>query len=290
MKVQKYNLAYFSRKIKIILGPIIDFYAYKKSGVISLHYFDKEINVGDILNPYLIEKIFNKKVIKRQKGYSPHVLAIGSVMHDANENSYIWGSGFISKTDLPKELDANKIKAVRGKESVKALKEYYNISIPNIALGDPAVLMPLYYKSKAVNKKYKVGIVPHYIDIEKIPLIIRNNEHIKIIDVQQDPEDFIDDISECDAILSSSLHGLILADAYHIPNKWIVLSDRLIGGSFKFTDYYSTTTNPQESCVEIACGLDLENLVLEIDQKVTVKEYIYSREELISAFPSELVS
>ena len=43
----------------------------------------------------------------------------------------------------------------------------------------------------------------------------------------------------CEAIISSALHGLIAADSFFFPNRWIKLSDNLMGGDFKFNDYYS---------------------------------------------------
>lgn len=52
----------------------------------------------------------------------------------------------------------------------------------------------------------------------------------------------------CKCILSSSLHGLIFADALGIPNRRIVLSDEIIGGDLKFDDYYSVYyENPEEA-------------------------------------------
>jgi pyruvyltransferase len=48
---------------------------------------------------------------------------------------------------------------------------------------------------------------------------------------------------ECKIVLSSSLHGLVLADSFQIPNKRIVLSNNIIGGDFKFKDYYSGIDN-----------------------------------------------
>lgn len=288
MNIKKYNLDYFSRKLKKTFGTAIDFYAFRKETCLSLYYFDKEKNVGDILNPYLIKNIFKLKGIKRQKGNIPHLLAIGSVMHEAKINSYIWGTGFISRTDLPKKLDPKKIKALRGKESIKLLKEKYQYDLGDIALGDPGVLMPLAYK-KERKGKYKLGIIPHYVDIDKIPSSLLSDPDIKIIDVQQDPEKFVDDIMECHAIFSSSLHGLILSDAYKIPNKWIVLSDRLVGGDFKFKDYYSTTSQPEEQCSLINDKDELLNLISEFNLHVSVKEFIYSRNKLINAFPKELL-
>ena len=44
----------------------------------------------------------------------------------------------------------------------------------------------------------------------------------------------------CETIASSSLHGLIAADSFHIPNLWIKLSNRIIGNDFKYHDYYSS--------------------------------------------------
>ena len=46
-------------------------------------------------------------------------------------------------------------------------------------------------------------------------------------------------IAQCRCVLSSSLHGLIAADSFHIPNLHIVFSDRPLGDGYKFDDYYS---------------------------------------------------
>ena len=46
-------------------------------------------------------------------------------------------------------------------------------------------------------------------------------------------------IAECRFILSSSLHGLIIADSMGIPNLHVEFGDRLLGDGYKFDDYYS---------------------------------------------------
>ena len=103
--------------------------------------------------------------------------------------------------------------------------------------GDPALLYPRYY-APSVKKEYDLGIVPHYID-QGIPWLNRAapDANVLIIDVLGGIQAFVDQLCRCRFIASSSLHGLIAADAYGIPFTWISLSNRVIGGGFKFQDY-----------------------------------------------------
>lgn len=60
---------------------------------------------------------------------------------------------------------------------------------------------------------------------------------MRIIDPRLPIEDFVNQLCSCEYIFSSSLHGLIIADAYNIPNKRAIFGNKLIGGDFKFNDY-----------------------------------------------------
>lgn len=206
--------------------------------LINLYWYKRDNNFGDVVNPYLIPKLFNVNLNWVPPASNvPHVLAIGSIIQSANRSSSVWGSGFISSTSRP--VYPSKVYAVRGPDTRDKLIKA-GVQVPEI-YGDPALLLPRVY-SPSIDKKYKIGIIPHYVDKKsEIIRLCSNMDDVKIIDVQQkNIESIIDDILSCEIVLSSSLHGLIVADAYNIPNIWIRISNGVIGGNFKFNDYFKS--------------------------------------------------
>ncbi len=203
---------------------------------IRVKYFKHVKNWGDELNVYLIEKVTNMKVVHHPLGQNKHLLGIGSVIGSANRNSIIWGSGLIRETQEPKNRPL-KICSVRGPKTRKILLDR-GIDCPEI-YGDPCLVLKKFYNPNGVIKKYKLGVVPHYVDKNNpIVSLLSKSELVSIIDIQQDIEPFIDRILECESIISSSLHGMIAADTYGIPNAKLELSDKVAGGAFKFDDYH----------------------------------------------------
>ena len=80
-------------------------------------------------------------------------------------------------------------------------------------------------------------MIPHWIDLDK-PEVQRLKElGFEIIDIRSKTEDLVQSIHRVDRILSSSLHGLIVSDAYRIPNARVTFGNDIIGGDFKFEDY-----------------------------------------------------
>ena len=201
-------------------------------------------NWGDELNYYLIKMITNRPVISlfnfrlarflKLKNY----LCIGSLLgipDYVNEKTIVWGAGSFGEI---KGVPPKQILSVRGKLT-RDIVIRRGIECPE-RYGDPALLLPLCYQPTFA-KRYSVGIIPHVVDLDH-PLVefIKNNfSEIQVIDLAHYKKwtDVIEQICSCNCILSSSLHGLIVSDAYGIPNCWIELTGKLIGGHFKYKDY-----------------------------------------------------
>jgi pyruvyltransferase len=198
-------------------------------------------NWGDALNPILINKISNKYVNYVDFDQDvPKFLCIGSILEFSLPNTIVWGSGFLSSdrylTYIPK-----KVVAVRGPLSAKILRDKHNISV-NI-FGDPSYLYKEFYNPK-LSKKYKLGIIPHYVDYQTV---LNFKTNYKIINILDPIEKVIDEVSECENIISSSLHGLILAHMYEIPFKWVKFSNLVSGDDFKFRDWMNSNLFNQDS-------------------------------------------
>ena len=224
-------------------------------------------NWGDDINIYLLELISNRKVAVCNCSFltkfitSPNYICIGSVLGwYENKRSEIWGSGFIS-ADSKLRVAPAKIHSVRGKLTRQKLLEQ-GIDCPE-SYGDPALLMSRYY-TPDVQKRYRIGVVPHFVDYENEivnAFIDRNPDCIKIqLKGYERWEKVVDQICSCDLILSSSLHGLIVADSYGIPNLWIRLSDKVYGNGFKFLDYFSSVDRDDKSPNVITSYNDIESI------------------------------
>ena len=179
--------------------------------------------------------------------------AAGSIFpcDSGSSNFEIWGTGLIYHANTIKSKPG-KIHAVRGPLTRERLLAN-NIECPEV-YGDPALLFPRFY-DKNVNIQYQVGIIPHYIDRNNPWVAFQSRKKwVKIIDILSEAYDLIDQVRSCELIISSSLHGLIAADAYGIPAIWIELSNRVIGDGFKFRDYYGSIGIDAINPVKIVSG------------------------------------
>lgn len=96
----------------------------------------------------------------------------------------------------------------------------------------------MYYTPNIAQKEFDITIIPHYTDYEDIRRIFQSQYNI--LDVRtHDIESFIKNIIASKFILSSSLHGLIFANAYGIPSLWFK-HNYVNSTDFKYYDYFSS--------------------------------------------------
>ena len=255
-------------------------------------------NAGDVFNETLME-YFNIPY-KKTLMTNTNLLCVGSLLQKTvvaenekikpqkSKDCILAGVGFISAPEgKEKPLKNYLIKAVRGKLTQKRLEEMTNQNLDNCVLADPGLLAS-YIFPKRKNIKYKVGIIPHMIDKKSTALenIRLKNYSYTFIDINQKVEKVLEDINECECILSSSLHGLVFSDSYGIPGRQIILSDNVIGGVYKFRDYYSCYNMELPRPIDLRQETIEDNLINEIIEEYTnrVDEIKLKQQKLVEIY------
>lgn len=200
-------------------------------------------NVGDYLAQVVVEEVCRLKNIDFH-GYvetTKHLYSIGSILLGF-QDATIWGSGFgydkppkwysFAYNWLHRNYHKTDIRAVRGPETRRILTQM-GIVCPEV-YGDPAVLMPLFYQPNPCPKTREYVLIPHYSKFEKY-----RHDPNAISTWVRDYKKFIDSLLEAKLVISSSLHGIILAEAYGIPA--IMLCDTPSADITKYKDWYYST-------------------------------------------------
>jgi pyruvyltransferase len=198
-------------------------------GAIGFRWHVGRPNFGDDLNPFLWQALLGQRVRLARRGQD-HVLGMGSILEQATDRSLVAGSGFLRPPAPGARIHAS-VLSVRGMLSAACLDR-------PVLLGDPAVLSAMLFP-RSSRPKTPLGVVPHVSEVDDF--LAKAPPGVEIIDVRRSPIEVVCRIADCTRIVSRSLHGLIVADAYEVPNVWLAPSSRMAGGEFKFHDYYSTT-------------------------------------------------
>ena len=222
-------------------------------------YYVTNPNMGDHLNVLIMEKVFGYTPIRRTP-INCDISGIGSGLgkfcyadskwlnfleHLTGKiwpKTYVWGTGFIEYRVVDKPFFRKNMIfcAVRGELSKQRVEKILGHTLGNIPTCDGGILASNLI-DEVVTKKYNLGIVPHISEQRRPEFLDLKSRFDKsiIIDLLDDPYKVVKNIAECKYILSSSLHGLIVADSFHIPNLHIKITDNMQGDGFKFDDYYS---------------------------------------------------
>lgn len=201
-------------------------------------------NFGDMLNLYIARYVYGWNVLPVWENVD--VWCIGSVLARLFEDEVeqgkvvdVVGTGLHRELSKPENFSTKvRVHSLRGKLSFEKLSKLLSIK-KNIVLADPGILVRRMADKSKVQNEGRIGVIPHYYDKDSEYLKNIKVPNLKIIKTEDSPIQVMRDILSCKCVLSSSLHGLIVADALGVPNRRIVLSDKIIGGDLKFDDYYS---------------------------------------------------
>lgn len=228
-------------------------------------------NFGDLLGPLIVKKILKKYNLSKYLS-AKRLFTIGSVIHFAHDFDNIWGSGINGKVGYKSHKFNNlDVHALRGPLS----KEYLvnkGIHCPS-NFGDPALLMPYFFPKYRINKiERDVIVIPNYNESldDGFP------PKIKILSPLCNPLLMIDQITKSRLTISSSLHAIIIAEAY--GRKGIFLKTRK-EDPFKYRDYLLGTGR---SIYEPA------ETVNEALQAKPMSQAIFDCEMILKSFPFHL--
>ena len=208
---------------------------------IKFYYFPVDTNFGDLITPYFLSKCCENYDFEFDDVDAPKVISCGSIMRLAHSKTFVYGSGI---RDCDQLVDKCRCLVVRGPRTRRRLMELGTFCPP--IYGDPGLLLPSYY-NPSISKQYVLGLIPHIIHYERIAHSYANISTVLVINLANpNVESVIDQILSCKSTISSSLHGLIVSDAYGIPNKWIEYGVKVKGDGTKFYDYFESVNRADQ--------------------------------------------
>jgi pyruvyltransferase len=209
------------------------------------YWWRERPNFGDAMSPYLLKRFAG---VDSDWSTISHagLIVTGSILEHVPPlwDGHILGAGRLYEDSyLHLHTNTASVWAVRGPLSKLALPGGVDC-----AVGDPGLLADemVYVHTRDI----PMGIVPHHTDttLAQRPEWYSDKFETLVIDPRQDPLDVIRQIGRCQRIVTSSLHGLITADAFGIPRRFELNphATRYEGGMFKFRDYSQSIGTPLE--------------------------------------------
>ena len=250
---------------------------------VNLDYWDESNNLGDTLSPVVVDYMLAKKNLTREKEVTErrHLYAIGSVLTAGIQDATVWGSGILNASLLYRiEKRKFDVRAVRGPITRAVLMDFGH-NVPAV-YGDPAILMPEIYRPEGIEKTHKFGLITHKdYDLNRATRKGEIDKNILQINIcTDDYKEFVRELLSVEIVISSSLHGIILAESYGV--RAVLLKPQI--DIIKYSDYYFSTGRlifPTANTVEEALQIEPLELPNNLDDL---------REGLKRSFPYDLFS
>ena len=203
----------------------------------SAFYWNARYNFGDQLSPVILDHFLNLPVEWAPAAKASYVCT-GSVLDVLPED---WDGTVIGSGKLHaryQSLTKARVLALRGPLTAAFTKTSTN----DFALGDPGLLAN---ELVSTRQTIELGVVPHWSVNELFDREVAKARRYRyalptLISARQDVLEVIRQIGSCKKIVSSSLHGIIVADSFGIPRRtetFARMTSPHEGGTFKFNDY-----------------------------------------------------
>jgi pyruvyltransferase len=213
------------------------------------------VNFGDALFPPIVERIVKRPVELVDENYpGPKLIAGGSALHCARDGDVLWGAGLRTEEDFKSHPRFRhlRVAAVRGPITRNFLLSRYPFDVPEV-FGDPAILLPeLFPEWSRRTVKGRIGVIPHFSNRHEY---MSRSEDLVVIPPNQEPQRIVPEILTCELVIAGSLHGLIVAEAFGIPARW--LNSSRTEPELKYYDYYQGTDRYPHPVKTVSDAVDL---------------------------------
>lgn len=220
-------------------------------------------NIGDRSNPIAVQYATGRSTFWTSPATRPSLLGIGAILHWATAQSHVWGTGMTVPDLGSGGLRAQHVWALRGKLTHAHLSRQLT-GLRDMPLGDPAYLVGRRVAALMPVRAplHRLGIVPHFKDRDHPAIGHLRRQHGVVIVESHDPDPaFFAQMMECEAIASSSLHGLIFAEALGIPNTWMDFASEGSASRFKYRDWFSLAQRPPQVPFQTTASPDAADII-----------------------------
>ena len=106
------------------------------------------------------------------------------------------------------------------------------------------------------------------------------------MDVREGVETVVRQIAAAQVCVSSSLHGIIVAQAYGVPWVWLRVSDRIISGDrYKFEDFFTTLDGGAVRACDVPAAALGPALIEDLAARAALPELRIDLAALLDSFP-----
>ena len=234
-------------------------------------------NFGDHLARVVVERVLHLgfSTSSLLTSLPCRVFSIGSVLHFASTGDTIWGTGRNGKiADAAHNFTSLDVRALRGPLTHQWLSRRF--TLPDVLpYGDPALLIPHIFERGALpfnqtdQSPMPEVLIPNLNELGSVPQRLR---HL-VVDPTLPWYVVLQRIMNASVVYTSSLHGLILADAFSKPVALLPAKNEPL---FKYEDYAAGARRTKD--------LEISNYRNMVD-RVDVAKLDWDPWPLLSAFP-----